>query len=148
MVWFISAGISFSEWNLPWQVRIAHVPRINGRRNAMLTGTALVNFAKSRKQRRAVRDFTFWLTSRENDIKLYETIGFVPIRHSSLNSLELKAFARENPNYRVPLEVLEYARPTPNHPEFFKINHEIGQMLQRIILNEADLIKPVVYGFL
>jgi sn-glycerol 3-phosphate transport system substrate-binding protein len=138
MGWFISAGIPYGEQNLPWTLRIAHMPRINGNRHALLSGTALVNFARKKKQRRAVNDFMSWLVGRENDIQFYEKIGFVPLRKSSLNSLQLKAFAKANPNYRIPLEALEYAQPLPNHPEFFKINQEISDMLERIILNNGN----------
>lgn len=138
MGWFISAGISYSEANLPWTLKTSHIPHFNGKRCALLSGTALVNFSKNRKRRRAANDFMFWLINKENDIKLFEKIGFVPVRKSALNSLELKAFVKENPNYRIPLEALEYARPLPHHPEFLKINHEFGEMLQRIILGNAD----------
>jgi sn-glycerol 3-phosphate transport system substrate-binding protein len=143
MGWFISAGIPFSEQNLPWPLRIAHIPRFNGRRYALLSGTVLVNFSKNKKKRRAGDEFIRWLIRKENDVRFYKEIGFVPIRKSSLNSLELKAFARENPNYRVPLEALEYAQPFPHHPEFLKINQEISEMLERIILSEADPIEEL-----
>jgi sn-glycerol 3-phosphate transport system substrate-binding protein len=139
MGWFISPGISYSEENLPWTLKVSHIPQFNGKRYALLSGTALVNFSTNRRKRRAANNFMYWLINKENDIKLYEKIGFVPIRKSALNSLELKAFAKSNPNYRIPLEALEYAHPLPNHPEFLKINKEISNMLQRIILNEADL---------
>lgn len=143
MGWFISAGIPFSEQNLPWPLRVAHIPRFNGRRYTLLSGTALVNFSNNRKKRRAANDFARWLVKKENDVRFFRDIGFVPLRTSSLNSLELKAFTRENPNYRVALEALEYARPFPHHPEFLKINQEVSNMLERIILNEADPIEEL-----
>jgi len=85
-----------------------------------------------------------WLLKRENDVKLFERIGFLPVRRSVSSSLEVKAFVRENPNYRIPIEALEYARPLPVHPEFLKINQEIHDMLQRIILDGADLKEELV----
>ncbi len=143
MGWFISAGISFNEQNLPWNFRVSHIPRFNGKRAVTLSGTTLVNFAKKKKKRRASWDFMLWLIQKENDIRMFERIGFLPIRESSLNSLELKAYAKAHPNYRVPLEVLEYARPLPHHPEFLKINHEISNMLQRIMLEEAGITEEL-----
>jgi sn-glycerol 3-phosphate transport system substrate-binding protein len=139
MGWFISPGISYGEKYLPWKLGIAHIPRFNGGRQGLMSGTALVSFARSRKKQKAALDFMFWLTQKENDIRLFERIGFVPIRRSSVNSLEVRAFVRENPRYRVPLEAIEYARPLPNHTEFLKINQEIARMLQRIILRKADI---------
>jgi sn-glycerol 3-phosphate transport system substrate-binding protein len=138
MGWFISAGLPFSEQNLPWPVRIAHMPRMGAGRYALLSGTALVNFSKQKKKRRVAHDFSRWLVEKENDVRFLKESGFVPLRKSSLSSLELKAFIRENPNYSVALEALEYARPLPHHTEFLKINQEISDMLERIILMEAD----------
>lgn len=143
MGWFISAGIPYGEQNLPWPLRIARMPRFNGERYALLSGTVLVNFATKKKQRRAANDLMFWLIRKENDIRFYEKVGFVPVRTSSRNSLEVKAFTRANPNYRIMLEAIEYARPLPHHPEFLKINQEISDMLERIILNEADPLKEL-----
>jgi len=139
MGWFSSAGISYGEQNLPWKLRVSHMPSLNGKRFSVLSGTALVNFTKNSKKRKAALDFMFWLLKRENDIKMFERIGFLPIRQSVVNSLEIKAFVKENPNYRFPIEALEYVRPLPFHPEFLKINQEIRDMLQRIILDRADL---------
>jgi len=138
MGWFISAALPFSEQNLPWPVRIAHMPRMGGGRYALLSGTALVNFSKHRKKRQAAGDFSRWLVKKENDVRFLRDSGFVPLRKSSLNSLELKSFIRENPNYNIALEALEYARPLPHHTEFLKINQEISDMLERIILTETD----------
>lgn len=144
MGWFSSAGISYGEQYLPWKMRVSHMPAVNGKRFSVLSGTVLVNFSKNRKKRKAAEDFMLWLLKRENDVKLFERIGFLPVRRSVSSSLEVKAFVRENPNYRIPIEALEYARPLPVHPEFLKINQEIHDMLQRIILDGADLKEELV----
>jgi sn-glycerol 3-phosphate transport system substrate-binding protein len=143
MGWFISAGIPYTEQNLPWPLRIAHMPKFNGQRYGLLSGTVLVNFAERKKQRRAATEFMLWLLSRENDIRFYERVGFVPVRTSSRNSLEAQAYARAHPNYRIPLEAIAYARPLPHHPEFLKINQAISEMLERIILNGADPLEEL-----
>jgi sn-glycerol 3-phosphate transport system substrate-binding protein len=138
MGWFSSSGITYGEQNFPWTLRVAPIPLINNRHCSSLGGSALVNFSKGRAKRRAVDDFMFWLINKENTIRFHKEIGFIPVRVSALNSIELKAFHKENPNYQVPIDALEYARPLPKHPEFYKINKELREMLQRIILQEAD----------
>jgi sn-glycerol 3-phosphate transport system substrate-binding protein len=143
MGWFISAGIPYGEHNLPWPLRITHMPRFNGKQCGLLSGTVLVNFATKRKPRRASTEFMLWLLSRENDVRFYESIGFVPVRTSSRNSLEVQAYARAHPNYRIPLEAMAYARPLPHHPEFLKINQAISDMLSRIILQGADPLEEL-----
>jgi ABC-type glycerol-3-phosphate transport system substrate-binding protein len=136
---FTSAGISYGEQNLPWPLRVSPMPSVNGKRYTVLGGSALVNFSSSRKKREYVNDFIAWCVNDENTTRLHEKTGYVPVRKSALNSLELKAFHRENPNYLVPIESLKYARPLPHHPEFYKMNELIRDMLHRLILDESDI---------
>ena len=138
MGWVISPGIPYSEENLPWDLGVAHVPRFGDGRAANLYGTALVAFASGKKQRRAALDFMFHLVSRENEVRMFERAGFVPVRRSSAESLQVRALLQENPRYRVPLEALEYARPLPSHPRFLQIDREIALMLERVLLAGAD----------
>jgi len=135
---FTSAAISYGEKNLPWKLRIAVMPSLNNKRYSILGGSALVNFTRSRKTRKAAQDFILWMTNRENTIKIHQEVGYLPVRKSALNSLELKAFHMNNPNYKVVVDSLEFAKPLPSHPDFFKINQMLSDMLQRIILNESD----------
>jgi ABC-type glycerol-3-phosphate transport system substrate-binding protein len=138
MGFFTSAAISYGEQNLPWKLRIAPMPSVNGKRYTLLAGSGLINFAKKGKKRRAAQDFIFWLVNKENTIRIHESIGYIPVRHSALNSLALKAFLKENPNYKVVIDGLNYARPLPIHTEYYKINVMLRDMLERIFLLEAD----------
>jgi ABC-type glycerol-3-phosphate transport system substrate-binding protein len=135
---FTSAAISYGEQNLPWKLRIIPVPSVNGKRSTVLGGSALVNFASGRKKRGMADDFIYWLVSKENTIRLHKRVGYVPVRRSALNSLELRAFDRKNPNFKVPIESLAFAQPLPRHPDYFKINERIRAMLQEIFLNATD----------
>jgi sn-glycerol 3-phosphate transport system substrate-binding protein len=135
---FTSAAISYGEQNLPWKLKIIPMPALDGKRSSVLGGSALVNFAKTKKQRKIADDFIYWLVSKENTIRLHEKIGYVPVRKSAINSLEVRAFDRKNPNFKVPIDSLSFARPLPKHMEFFKINERIREMLQEIFLNASD----------
>jgi len=135
---FTSAAITYGEQNLPWTLRVAPMPAINGMRCTMLGGSGLLNFSLNKKKRKIVNDFIFWLVNKENTIRLHEGVGYIPVRKSALSSLSLKAFLRKNPNFKVPIDSLEFARPLPVHREYYKINEKIKEMLERIILSEAD----------
>jgi ABC-type glycerol-3-phosphate transport system substrate-binding protein len=135
---FTSAAVTYGMQNLPWKLRVAPMPEVNGRRYTVIGGSGLVNFARNRRMRREVSDFILWLTSRENTIRLHESVGYVPVRESALQSLSLRAFLRENPNFRVPIESLEFGKTVTYHPEFYRINEELRKMLERIILDQAD----------
>ncbi len=135
---FTSAAISYGEQNLPWKLRIAPLPSIDGNRYTLLGGSCLVNFAKKKKVRRTVNDFMLWLVSKENTIRIHKEIGYIPVRESALNSLSLRSFHKKNPNFKVPVDSLEFARSIPQHEDYYKINEKIGAMLQRIILDASD----------
>ncbi len=140
---FTSAAISYGEQNLPWKLRIAPMPKVNGKQYTMLAGSGLMNFTTNRKKRKVVNDFIFWLVNEENTLRIHESVGYIPVRKSALDSLSLKAFLKDNPNFKVPIDSLSFARPLPAHPEFFKINTKIADMLERIILNNADPIEAL-----
>jgi len=140
---FTSAAISYGEQNLPWKLRIAPMPEVNGNRYTMLAGSGLLNFTKNRRKRKVVNDFIFWLINKENTIRIHESVGYIPVRKSALNSLSLKAFLKDNPNFKVPIDSLAFARPLPTHPEYFKINKKITDMLEQITLNRADTLETL-----
>jgi sn-glycerol 3-phosphate transport system substrate-binding protein len=137
---FTSSVITYGEQNLPWKLRIAPMPSVNGKRYTVLAGSGLVDFSSSKKKRKAVDEFMFWLINKENTIRLHKVIGSIPVRTSALNSLELRAFHKENPNYRIPIESLEFARPLPRLVEYYKINKRLRDMLQRIFMEGADIV--------
>ncbi|MBN2323639.1 MAG: ABC transporter substrate-binding protein [Spirochaetes bacterium] len=138
MGFFSSAGIAYSEQNLPWSLGVAPMPSINGRKFTVLTGSALVNFAKNRKKWKAANDFIFWLIEKPNIIRLHKEIGYIPVRKSAAGSLDLRSFHRENPNFRIPVEELAFARALPHHNEYFKINKLLIDMLQQVILQGSS----------
>ena len=135
---FTSAAISYGEQNLPWKLRIAPIPTVNGKRYSIIGGSALVNFSKNKKTKKAINDFMLWMTNKENTTRLHEKIGYVPVRKSAIDSLELKAFWKGNPNYKVAVDALGYSKALPVHAEFYKINKTLKDMLQRLFLDEAD----------
>ena len=112
----------------------------HGRKRLPLTGLALVNFSKNKKKRKAAHEFIMWLVNKENTTKIYKDVGYLPVRKSAVNSLDLQAFLRDNPNYSFPIDALEYSQPLPNHREFYKINQMITEMLEKIILTDADIM--------
>ena len=137
---FISGGLVYFENNLPWDLKITSFPSFMGEKRLPLTGLALVNFSKNKKKRKAAHEFIMWLVNKENTTKIYKDVGYLPVRKSAVNSLDLQAFLRDNPNYSFPIDALEYSQPLPNHREFYKINQMITEMLEKIILTDADIM--------
>jgi sn-glycerol 3-phosphate transport system substrate-binding protein len=146
MGFFTSAGIYYGEQNLPWTLRIAPMPAINSRRCTVLGGSAMMSFSKNRKKQKWVNDFVAWCVSKENTIRLHRQTGFIPVRKSALNSLEEKAFLKENPNYKVPIDAMQYGKPLPNHPEYLKLNDILREMIQRLMLNASDTYEELEWA--
>jgi sn-glycerol 3-phosphate transport system substrate-binding protein len=135
---FTCAGIKYGKDNLPWNLGVAPLPGVGGKRHTVLAGSALLNFARGQRERAAAQDFILWLVSRDNTIRLHEGIGYIPVRKSALESLELKAFHRDNPDFRVAIAALPDARPLPYHKEYFKINKVLTQMMDRVFISGGD----------
>jgi sn-glycerol 3-phosphate transport system substrate-binding protein len=135
---FTCAGLKYGKDNLPWELGVAPLPALSEKRYTVLAGSALLNFARSRSERAAAGDFMLWLVSRDNTIRLHEGIGYIPVRKSALESLELKAFHKENPDFRVAITTLPDARPLPYHKEYFKINKILTQMMDRVFISGGD----------
>ncbi len=55
---FTSVAIAYGEQNLPWRLGVTHIPSINGKRFTVLSGSALVNFAKKKEVKAASFDFS------------------------------------------------------------------------------------------
>jgi sn-glycerol 3-phosphate transport system substrate-binding protein len=136
---FISGGLVYFEDNLPWNLKITSFPSFAGERKLPLTGLALVNFSTNKKKRRAAHEFIMWLVNKENTITMFKDVGYLPVRKSALNSLDIQAFERTNQNHAVAIDALDHSQPLPNHREFYTINQLILEMFERIILTDADV---------
>jgi ABC-type glycerol-3-phosphate transport system substrate-binding protein len=131
------AGIKFAEENLPWELGIAPLPYIENK-SVLLGGAGLVIFTKSSSRRKAAFHFIRWLTNRENTIRWHEETGYLPIRKSAIESLELKSFHESNPNYKVPVDQLPYSRPPDFTPYLPQIDQIIRFAIENIMINKKD----------
>jgi ABC-type glycerol-3-phosphate transport system substrate-binding protein len=131
------AGIKFAEENLPWDLGIAPLPYIENK-SVLLGGAGLVTFARSSRRQKAAMNFITWLTNKENVIRWHKATGYLPLRKSAVESLELQGFHRLNPNYRVPIDQLPYARPPDFTPYLPQIDQIIRYAIEDILLNKKD----------
>jgi sn-glycerol 3-phosphate transport system substrate-binding protein len=136
---FISGGLVYFEENLPWTLKVTPYPSLHEERYSALTGLALVNFSTNKKKRKAANDFIIWLVSKKNTTDLFKEVGYLPVRKSAYNSLEIRSFVRENPNFKVALEELKHSRALPYQKEYFKINEILIGMIERVILTNSDV---------
>jgi len=131
------AGIKFAEENLPWDLGIAPLPYIENK-SVLLGGAGLVIFSTSPTRRRYALDFERWLTSRENTIRWHMQTGYLPLRKSAIESIQLQSFHHSNPNYKVPVDQLPYSRPPDFTPFLPQIDKIVRFAIEDIIINKKD----------
>jgi sn-glycerol 3-phosphate transport system substrate-binding protein len=131
------AGIKYAEENLPWDLGIAPLPYIKNK-SVLLGGAGIVVFAKQSSKRKAALSFIQWLTNRENCIRWHEETGYLPLRKSAIESLELRSFHRDNPNYKVPVDQLPYSRPPDFTPLLPQIDQIVRFAIEDIMINRKD----------
>lgn len=132
-----SAGIRFAEENLPWKLGIAPLPYIENK-SVLLGGAGLVVLSDSFGKYKQSLDFIKWLSSKENTIKWHKETGYLPLRKSAIESVELKSFYREHPNYKVALDQLGYARPPDFTPYLPQIDQILRFAIDEILINRKD----------
>ena len=128
------AGIKYAEENLPWELGIAPLPYIENK-SVLLGGAGIVVLAKQQYKRRAAFEFVQWLTNRENCIRWHKETGYLPLRRSAIESIELMSFHRENPNYKVPVDQLPYSRPPDFTPYLPQIDDIVRFAIEDIMIN-------------
>jgi ABC-type glycerol-3-phosphate transport system substrate-binding protein len=128
------AGIKYAEENLPWELGIAPLPYIENK-SVLLGGAGIVILAKQQYRRRAALSFIQWLTNRENCIRWHKETGYLPLRRSAIESIELLSFHRENPNYKIPVDQLPYSRPPDFTPYLPQIDDIIRYAIEDILIN-------------
>ncbi len=131
------AGIKFAEENLPWELGIAPLPYIENK-SVLLGGAGLVIFSKKAVYRKAAFNFITWLTDRENSIRWHKETGYLPIRRSAIESIEVASFHQSNPNYKVPIDQLPYSRPPDFTPYLPQIDQIIRFAIEDIMINRKN----------
>ncbi|MFW6138519.1 MAG: ABC transporter substrate-binding protein [Spirochaetota bacterium] len=131
------AGIKYAEENLPWELGIGFLPYIENK-SVLLGGAGLAIFTKVNAKKKAAMSFFNWITSKNNSIRWHKQTGYLPLRQSAIDSLELKSFHQQNPNYRVPIEELPYSRPPDFTPYLPQIDKIIRFAIEDIMINRND----------
>lgn len=127
MIYTSTAFLNYITANAKFKVGTAFLP---GKvKNAVPTGGTFFVMLKDAPadQKEAGWAFIKWMTEPAQTISLSKATGYMPIRLSAINSPEMQAFYKENPNYRVALDQLKYAQKFPFSPALFEVYREAVQ---------------------
>ena len=78
-------------------------------------------------QKEAGWAFIKWMTEPAQTISLSKATGYMPIRTSAVNSPEMQAFYKQNPNYKTAIDQLRTAQRFPYTPALIEIQREVIQ---------------------
>ena len=63
------------------------------------------------------------MTNTKNTLYWYENTGYLPVRKSALNSLQIKIIWKRFPQLKPAIEAIPYARPRPVNVDIIEIRH-------------------------
>ncbi|QJC51087.1 ABC transporter substrate-binding protein [Paenibacillus albicereus] len=99
-------------------------------------GCQLVITSKSSQEEKdAAWEFLKFMTSKENTIYQHKHVGYLPTRVSAVESEEIQAHFKENPQFKVAVDQLEYARPRPMETAYPEVANLIKSAIEKAILD-------------
>ncbi len=103
-------------------------------------GADLVIFSGIPEERQeAAWDFLVWLAQPEQQFDWARMTNYVPVVQSATELPAFQAFLAENPDRRVGIDQLPYARPRPSLPGYPQATPEIVEALESIWLQNAPV---------
>jgi sn-glycerol 3-phosphate transport system substrate-binding protein len=127
MIYTSTAFLNYITENAKFKVGTAFLPAKV--KSAVPTGGTFFVMLKDAPapQKEAAWAFIKWMTDPAQTISLAKATGYMPVRLSAINSPEMQAFYKENPNYRVALDQLKFAQKFPFSPALFEVYREAVQ---------------------
>lgn len=137
MIYSSSGDITTLKKSCDFEVRTAVLP--GKKTEAGATGGANIAIFNNHPEEelQASWDFVKYLCSPEATVKFAQSTGYLPLRKSVLQSDEWNKFVEENPDFAVPLKMLEKCTiPRPYHPAYaeFYTNVE-NNALSKVVLD-------------
>jgi sn-glycerol 3-phosphate transport system substrate-binding protein len=127
MIFTSTAFLNYMTENAKFKLGTAFLP---GKvKQAVPTGGTFFVIARDAPpaQKEAGWAFIKWMTEPAQTISLSKATGYMPIRTSAVNSPEMQAFYRQNPNYKTAIDQLKTAQRFPYTPALIEIQREVIQ---------------------
>lgn len=103
-------------------------------------GTNLAILSKSSDaEKKAAWVFAKWMTDTPQTIHWSLSSGYMPATSEAADSPEMQKLYKEDPNFEVAINQLEYANPRPMVPGYKELQEVIMTELQRVVLGNASI---------
>ena len=127
-----SGGIRYALDNLPWDLGVAMLPSHKATVTTLGGGSLAILSNVSPKKQKAAWEFIKWMTNTKNTLYWYENTGYLPVRKSALNSLQIKIIWKRFPQLKPAVEAIPYARPRPVNVDIIEIRHILFNAIEEV----------------
>lgn len=86
----------------------------------------------------AAREFAFWLTQSEQEVRWMDATGSLPLRNSTTQRPEYASYRAKWPNLELWLNGLPTMRSRPTLAAYPKISKAVGEAIVSVLLGQAD----------
>lgn len=145
VAFLVLSGANFAEArnSAKFQVGAAFVPKFvdyaipsGGRKLAIVSKS-------SKEKQDAAWKFIKYLTAKEQSMQLAQKTGYVPIRESVIQSPEIQAFYKNNPELKVSVDQLKYTRSTPPVEQTSLIESSITKAIEKTLVENTPAEKTL-----
>ena len=127
-----SGGIRYGLENLPWDLGVAVLPMNKEKATTLGGGSLAIMNHVSEEKREAAWTFIRWMVQEKNTLMWYERTGYMPVKKSALDSLEIQLIWRRFPQLKAPIDSIPYARPRPVHENIIEIRNILFNTVERV----------------
>lgn len=135
-------------WTGPWDLSsinsdisygVTYLPGYDGNHETIAGPDLYLLFNHSDDGADTAFNFVTWLTSAEQHLKFAIATGDLPLRKSETELPDYQDFLKKYPSEKVFVSNLEnVAHVRPNIPEYGQVSAAVGQMVQSVLLGQAD----------
>ncbi len=127
-----SGGIRYALDNLPWDLGVAMLPSHKATVTTLGGGSLAILSNISPEKQEAAWEFIKWMTNTKNTLYWYENTGYLPVRKSALNSLQIRLIWKKFPQLKPAVEAIPYARPRPVNVDIIEIRHILFNAIEEV----------------
>ncbi len=127
-----SGGTRYGLDNLPWDLGVAMLPSHKATVTTLGGGSIAIINGISKERRDAAWEFMKWITNTKNTLYWYENTGYLPVRKSALNSLQIRLIWKKFPQLKPAIEAIPYARPRPVNVDIIQIRHILYTAIEEV----------------
>jgi sn-glycerol 3-phosphate transport system substrate-binding protein len=134
-----SSGLKWYKDNAKFEIGAAFIPG-DKRRVAEIGGASLVIMDMApAKEKEAAWKFIQFVTGAENNIKIVDSLGYLPTRKSAVSSPQGQEFFKNYPYLKALYDHFDDVISRPQHPGFSETKASAQKAVDHIILENTDV---------